>query len=177
MGAPETIQERLNNLPALYVSTYKRYTRQGSRVLALAYKPLPDMTVSEARSLDREVVESGLKFAGFAVFNCPIRGDSATVLSELKKTSHDLVMISGDEALTTCHVAPKVDIISQLTLILVPTVNKKQYEWVSPDEIEIVTYSEEMVEALAEGHDLCIGGDCFEMLMQTCAFVKVIPFV
>ncbi|GJX27958.1 hypothetical protein Tco_0236037, partial [Tanacetum coccineum] len=50
-------------------------------------------------------------------------------------------------------------------------------EWVSPDEMEIVTYSEEMVEALAKGHDLCIGGDCFEMLMQTCAFVKVIPFV
>ncbi|GJX14315.1 retrotransposon protein, putative, unclassified [Tanacetum coccineum] len=67
--------------------------------------------------------------------------------------------------------------ISQPTLILVPTVNKKQYEWVSPDKMEIMTYSEEMVEALAEGHDLCIGGDCFEMLMQTCAFVKVIPFV
>nr|GEW58423.1 probable manganese-transporting ATPase PDR2 [Tanacetum cinerariifolium] len=46
--------------------------------------------VSEARNLDREVVESGLKFAGFAVFNCPIREDSATVLSELKKSSHDL---------------------------------------------------------------------------------------
>ncbi|GJZ63189.1 probable manganese-transporting ATPase PDR2 [Tanacetum coccineum] len=75
------------------------------------------------------------------VFNCPIREDSATVLSELKKISHYLC------------------------------------EWVSPDEMEIVTYSEEMVEALAEGHDLCIGGDCFEMLMQTCAFVKVIPFV
>ncbi|GKD49185.1 cytochrome P450, partial [Tanacetum coccineum] len=97
------------------------------------------------------------------------------------KTSPELllnpVMISGDEALTTCHVARKVNMISQPTLILVPTVNKKQYVWVSPDEMEIVTYSEEMVEALAEGHDLCIGGDCFEMLMQTCAFVKVIPFV
>ncbi|GJS75143.1 probable manganese-transporting ATPase PDR2 [Tanacetum coccineum] len=80
-------------------------------------------------------------------------------------------------ALTTCHVARKVNMISQPTLILVPTVNKKQYVWVSPDEMEIVTYSEEMVEALVQGHDLCIGGDCFEMLMQTCAFVKVIPFV
>lgn len=34
-----------------------------------------------------------------------------------------------------------------------------------------------MVEALAEGHDLCIGGDCFEMLLQTSAVVKVIPYV
>ncbi|GJZ62639.1 probable manganese-transporting ATPase PDR2 [Tanacetum coccineum] len=65
-GAPETIQERLNNLSALYVSTYKLDTRQGSYVLTLAYKPLPYMTISEGRSFDREVVKGGLKFAGFA---------------------------------------------------------------------------------------------------------------
>ncbi|PWA64181.1 manganese-transporting ATPase [Artemisia annua] len=64
--APETIQERLNDIPAFYVSTYKKYTRQGSCVLALAYKPLPDMMVSEARNMDRVLVESGLTFASFA---------------------------------------------------------------------------------------------------------------
>nr|GEW67719.1 probable manganese-transporting ATPase PDR2 [Tanacetum cinerariifolium] len=63
-GAPETIQERLNDIPAFYVS--------------------------EARNLDRDVVEIGLIFAGFAVFNCPIRGDSFAVLLELKQSSHDL---------------------------------------------------------------------------------------
>ncbi|KAL4581769.1 hypothetical protein LXL04_006297 [Taraxacum kok-saghyz] len=176
-GAPETIQERLNDIPSFYINTYKRYTRQGSRVLALAYKPLPDMTVSEARNLDREVVESGLTFAGFAVFNCPIRGDSATVLAELKASSHDLVMITGDQALTACHVAREVNIISNPGLILVPTKSKQQYEWVSPDEAQVINYSEEEVAALAEDHDLCIGGDCFEMLIQTSAVVKVIPHV
>jgi len=50
-GAPETIQERLIDLPASYVETYKKYTRQGSRVLALAYKPLPDMTVRNFRDI------------------------------------------------------------------------------------------------------------------------------
>ena len=49
-------------------------------------------------------------------------------------------MITGDQALTACYVARKVNIISQPALILVPTKNKKQYEWVSPDEMEIVTY-------------------------------------
>ena len=44
-GAPETIQDRLVDVPAAYIETYKRYTRQGSRVLALAFKRLPDMTV------------------------------------------------------------------------------------------------------------------------------------
>ncbi|CAL5351765.1 unnamed protein product [Camellia sinensis] len=176
-GAPETIQDMLIDLPSSYVKTYKKYTRQGSRVLALAYKFIPEMTVSEARSLDRDVVESGLTFAGFAVFNCPIRGDSSTVLSELKASSHDLVMITGDQALTACHVASQVHIISKPALILCRSKNGEGYEWVSPDETEIIGYSEKDVETLSETHDLCIGGDCFEMLQRTFAVFKVIPYV
>ncbi|XP_028078830.1 probable manganese-transporting ATPase PDR2 isoform X2 [Camellia sinensis] len=176
-GAPETIQDMLIDLPSSYVKTYKKYTRQGSRVLALAYKFIPEMTVSEARSLDRDVVESGLTFAGFAVFNCPIRGDSSTVLSELKASSHDLVMITGDQALTACHVASQVHIISKPALILCRSKNGEGYEWVSPDETEIIGYSEKDVETLSETHDLCIGGDCFEMLQRTSAVFKVIPYV
>ncbi|KAL3835729.1 hypothetical protein ACJIZ3_010465 [Penstemon smallii] len=176
-GAPETIQERLVEVPASYVETYKKHTRQGSRVLALAYKSLPEMTVSEARSLERDTVESGLLFAGFAVFNCPIRGDSATVLSELKNSSHDLVMITGDQALTACHVAGQVNIISKPALILGKAQGNGGYEWASPDETNIISYRENEVDALSEDHDLCIGGDCIEMLQQSSATLKVIPYV
>ncbi|XP_048327551.1 probable manganese-transporting ATPase PDR2 isoform X2 [Ziziphus jujuba] len=176
-GAPETIEHRLTDIPSSYVETYKKYTRQGSRVLALAFKSLPDMTVSEARSLDRDLVENGLTFAGFAVFNCPIRPDSAAVLSELKGSSHDLVMITGDQALTACHVASQVHIVSKPALILGPATNGQGYEWISPDEKERIHFSEKEVEALSETHDLCIGGDCFEMLQQTNAVLRVIPYV
>ncbi|KAK7350766.1 hypothetical protein VNO77_09701 [Canavalia gladiata] len=176
-GAPEIIQDRLIDIPPSYVETYKKYTRQGSRVLALAYKSLPDMTVSEARSLDRDMVESGLTFAGFVVFNCPIRSDSATVLSELKESSHDLVMITGDQALTACHVASQVHIISKPTLILGRAHDGEGYNWVSPDETENIRYSEKEVESLSETHDLCVGGDCIEMLQQTSAQLLVIPHV
>ncbi|XP_051116163.1 probable manganese-transporting ATPase PDR2 [Andrographis paniculata] len=176
-GAPETIQERLDEVPSWYIKIYKKYTRQGSRVLALAYKPLPDMTVSEARSLDRETVESGLTFAGFAVFNCPIRGDSATILSELKQSSHDLAMITGDQALTACHVAAQVNIITKPALILGPAKGGAGYEWISPDETCTISYNGDEVEALSEDHDLCIGGDCMEMLQQSSSTVKVIPYV
>ncbi|KAJ8573033.1 hypothetical protein K7X08_009544 [Anisodus acutangulus] len=176
-GAPETIQERLIDVPPSYVPTYKKYTRQGSRVLALAFKSLPDMTVSEARSLERDMVESGLTFAGFAVFNCPIRGDSATVLTELKQSSHDLVMITGDQALTACHVAQQVHIISKPALILGRAKNKEGYAWVSPDETETVSYSENEAGALSEAYDLSVGGECIEMLQQTSAVHKVVPYV
>ncbi|OAY75750.1 putative manganese-transporting ATPase PDR2, partial [Ananas comosus] len=176
-GAPETLQERIADLPATYVEIYKKYTRQGSRVLALAYKTLPDMTVSEARSLDRDFVERDLTFAGFAVFNCPIRPDSGSVLHELKGSSHDLVMITGDQALTACHVASQVHIISKPALILVRKKTRDDFEWLSPDESETTLYSEEQVESLSESHDLCISGDCFEMLQRTAAVLQVIPYV
>ncbi|XP_010521514.1 PREDICTED: probable manganese-transporting ATPase PDR2 [Tarenaya hassleriana] len=176
-GAPETIQDRLVDVPAAYVETYKRYTRQGSRVLALAFKPLPDMMVSEARNMDRDAVESGLTFAGFAVFNCPIRTDSATVLLELKNSSHDLTMITGDQALTACHVASQVHIVSKPILILSASRSGDGYKWMSPDEREIIPYSDKEVNVLAETHDLCIGGDSIEMLLATSAVLRVIPFV
>jgi cation-transporting ATPase 13A1 len=176
-GAPETIQERLVDLPSSYVETYKAYTRQGSRVLALAYKSIPDMTVSEARSLDRDEVESGLTFAGFAVFNCPIRADSAATMLELKNASHDLAMITGDQALTACHVACQVHIMSKPALILGKGNNSEVYEWLSPDESERIGYSVKEVETLSETHDLCIGGDCIGLLQQTNAILRVIPYV
>ncbi|GAB2218242.1 hypothetical protein Drorol1_Dr00001461 [Drosera rotundifolia] len=176
-GAPETIQERLVNLPPSYVETYKKYTRQGSRVLALAFKTLPDMTVGEARSLERDFVESDLTFAGFAVFNCPIRADSASILSELKASSHDLVMITGDQALTACHVAGQVNIISKPALILTRGKGDEGYNWISPDETETIPFNSKEVEALSESHDLCIGGDCFEMLQLTSAVLLVIPYI
>lgn len=40
-----------------------------------------------------------------------------------------------------------------------------------------IDFSENEVEALSESHDLCIGGDCFEMLQQTSAVIQVIPYV
>ncbi|KAH9781725.1 putative manganese-transporting ATPase PDR2 [Citrus sinensis] len=154
-GAPETIQDRLTDLPSSYIETYKKYTHQGSRVLALAFKSLPDMTV----------------------FNCPIREDSAKILSELKNSSQDLAMITGDQALTACYVASQVHIVTKPVLILCPVKNGKVYEWVSPDETEKIQYSEKEVEGLTDAHDLCIGGDCFEMLQQTSAVLRVIPYV
>ncbi|XP_057826971.1 probable manganese-transporting ATPase PDR2 [Cryptomeria japonica] len=176
-GAPETIQERLLITPPGYVDTYKHYTRQGSRVLALAYKHLPEMPVGEARSLERETVESELTFAGFVVFNCPVRSDSADVLRELKASSHDLVMITGDQALTACHVAGQVHIVSQPSLILTPMKNNDGFEWISPDEMVKIPYRENEVEDLSVSHDLCIGGDCFMMLQRTNALLLVIPYV
>eukprot|EP00897_Mesotaenium_endlicherianum_P008584 jgi/Mesen1/7754/ME000407S06956 len=174
-GAPETIEEFLREVPVGYTQAYKHYTRQGSRVLALAHKALPDMPVADARTLEREKVESQLTFAGFAVFACPLRGDSARVLAELKSSSHDLVMITGDQALTACHVAAQVHILTRPAVILTPVKGGTEFEWVSPDESTRIPYRAEEVEGVAREHDLCVAGDGLSMLERTAALSLVIP--
>ncbi|KAG0569601.1 hypothetical protein KC19_6G101700 [Ceratodon purpureus] len=174
-GAPETIQERLTNVPSDYVDTYKQYTRQGSRVLALAYKVLPDMAVSESRIVDRETVENGLTFAGFAVFACPLRSDSGEVLEELRSSSHDLVMITGDQALTACYVAAQVHIVTRPVLVLTQRSGDGQFDWLSPDEKVKMAYNKDEVLEVAEIYDLCIAGDGLGMLQRTNALELVVP--
>ncbi|EHA8591907.1 putative manganese-transporting ATPase PDR2 [Cocos nucifera] len=49
-------------------------------------------------------------------------------------------MITGDQALTACHVASQVHIISKLALILARKETGEGFEWVSPDETERTPY-------------------------------------
>jgi len=49
-------------------------------------------------------------------------------------------MITGDQALTACHVASQVHIISKPALILTPLKNGGGFEWVSPDETEKTSF-------------------------------------
>jgi cation-transporting ATPase 13A1 len=67
-GAPETIRTMLNSTPSNYEETFKYFTRNGGRVLALGYKYLSaDSELGQTRinHLKREEVEAGLTFAGF----------------------------------------------------------------------------------------------------------------
>ncbi|GBG89136.1 hypothetical protein CBR_g48843 [Chara braunii] len=175
-GAPETIQSRLVTLPAGYVEAYKQFTRQGSRVLALAYKHLPDMPIGELRSIERDDAESGLHFSGFAVFACPLRRDSASTLLELKDSSHELVMITGDQALTAVHVASQVHIVSRPVLVLTLG-DDGSFSWISPDEAVQLPFRIEEVEQVASTYDLCVAGEGLAWLARQEALDVVIPRV
>lgn len=52
-GAPETLQHMYTSVPSFYESTYKYFTRRGSRVLALGYKMMEhkgDVSVTRSSS-------------------------------------------------------------------------------------------------------------------------------
>jgi cation-transporting ATPase 13A1 len=120
-GAPETIHKMLVDKPANYEETFKHYTRNGGRVLALAYKFLSqdsELGMSRINDLKREQVESELHFAGFLVLQCPLKDDAIEAVRMLNESSHRVVMITGDNPLTAVHVARKVEIVDRECLIL-----------------------------------------------------------
>lgn len=87
-GAPEILHAMLDKCPQDFEVTYKRFAREGYRVLALGYKHLNIHTMHEAQEMSREMIESKLTFAGFLVFNCPLKEDSKEAILNLKGSSH-----------------------------------------------------------------------------------------
>ncbi|KAL4921988.1 hypothetical protein BDW62DRAFT_208146 [Aspergillus aurantiobrunneus] len=120
-GAPETIGTMLVDTPPNYEETFKYFTRNGARVLALAYKYLsPEAELSQGRinNYTREEIESDLTFAGFLILQCPLKEDAIKAVRMLNESSHRVVMITGDNPLTACHVARQVEIVDREVLIL-----------------------------------------------------------
>ena len=120
-GAPETIRKMLIDTPPKYEETFKYFTRNGARVLALGYKYLSaEAEIGQKRinDLKREEVECNLHFAGFLVLQCPLKDDAISSVRMLNDSSHRVVMITGDNPLTACHVARQVEIVDREVLIL-----------------------------------------------------------
>ncbi|CAM9824034.1 unnamed protein product [Chrysoparadoxa australica] len=122
-GAPEALEELLEDRPPHYRATYLYHMGRGRRVLALGYRELSASaaTPQRLRQMERADTESRLKFAGFMVVSCPIKPDTEYVLRELRGSGHAAVMITGDGALTAADVARQVSMIKtppEKTLLL-----------------------------------------------------------
>ncbi|MBW0461714.1 hypothetical protein O181_001429 [Austropuccinia psidii MF-1] len=162
-GAPEIIKKMISNVPSHYDSTYKYYTRRGSRVLALAYKYMSVTRTKQINDLAREQVESNLIFAGFLVFTCPLKPDAIETLKMLADSSHRCIMITGDNPLTAVHVAKEVEIIDRECLILDVRENsadEKDLVWRTVDDSLIIPVdtSKPVDSNLFRDYDLCMAG-------------------
>ncbi|KAH7128108.1 cation-transporting ATPase 4 [Dendryphion nanum] len=165
-GAPETIRKMLVEVPPNYEETYKHFTRNGGRVLALAYKFLSETdvwTVNRINDLKREAVESDLHFAGFLVLQCPLKDDALEAVRMLNESSHRVVMITGDNPLTAVHVARQVEIVDRECLILDAPENDDSGEklvWRSVDDkVNIpVDPTKPLDPEILKTKDICVTG-------------------
>ena len=165
-GAPETILQFLREVPPKYEETYKHFTRNGGRVLALAYKFMStENEVGQGRinDLKREEVEKDLMFAGFLVLQTPLKDDAIKAVRMLNESSHRVIMITGDNPLTAIHVAKQVEIVDRDTLILDAPENDSmggRLVWRSiDDKISIPVDPANLLDAeILKSKDLCVTG-------------------
>ena len=84
-GSPEKIQELCDpsTIPANYDDVLEVYTKEGFRVIALATKPLPDMTYKIAMGIPRSEVESKLTFLGLLVMENKLKKETPGTIENL----------------------------------------------------------------------------------------------
>jgi cation-transporting ATPase 13A1 len=91
-GAPEVLRGMYKNLPEDFDAIYKHFAMSGSRVLALGFKwmdaKLAGKRPEGIKEIDRSVIEKDLLFAGFLVFHCPLKPDTAEAIRELHESMH-----------------------------------------------------------------------------------------
>lgn len=192
-GAPETIRQMLTKTPPHYEETFKHFTRNGGRVLALGYRYLAsesELGQLKINNLKREEVETGLTFAGFLVLQCPLKDDAITSVRMLNESSHRCVMITGDNPLTAVHVARQVEIVDRDVLILDAPENDTsgaKLVWRSVDDsVNIpVDPTKPLAQELIDQKDLCVTGYALfkykdqialpQLLRHTWVYARVSP--
>lgn len=106
-GSPEKIQELCDpsTLPTNYEEVLEVYTKEGFRVIALATKPLPEMTYKLAMGVHRKDVESSLTFLGLLIMENKLKKETPGTIENLQKCKVKTVMATGDNVLTAISVA------------------------------------------------------------------------
>lgn len=165
-GAPEMIKTMLKEVPSHYDHVYLTLSRRGARVLALGYRNLGKLSSQELRELSREDVESDLTFVGFVIISCPLKNDSKKAISEIVHASHSVVMITGDNPLTACHVAKELK-FTQKSEILILTEENSKWSWKSIDEeMSLSVEPFKTAKQLTSKFDLCITGEGLTFLNE-----------
>jgi len=107
-------------VPADYDEILDFYTHHGYRVIALATKSLPNISVKRARRMKRQEAESDLVFLGFIVFENKLKPSTPGILAQLRDARIRRVMCTGDNILTAISVAGECELVSKQAYIFVP---------------------------------------------------------
>ncbi|MEE8329506.1 MAG: HAD-IC family P-type ATPase [Thermodesulfovibrionia bacterium] len=119
------LDEELEKINFLHAAD--TFGREGLRVLAMAYKEVPD-TVEEITHRD---VETDLIFAGLQGMIDPPREEAINAIEGCKRAGIRTVMITGDHAITAQAIARKLGIISDEAAVLIG----KELEAMSDEEL------------------------------------------
>ncbi|GLE02926.1 hypothetical protein PINS_up011790 [Pythium insidiosum] len=115
-GSPEALHAICNpaTLPHDFHAKARAYSYQGYYVVALASKTYPVTSDVPAR----EAMECRLTFLGFVLFLNKIKPESPYVITTLEDAGVDVRIITGDNAFTAIHVARKLNMELESSVLL-----------------------------------------------------------
>eukprot|EP00005_Dracoamoeba_jomungandri_P014729 CAMPEP_0174265524 /NCGR_PEP_ID=MMETSP0439-20130205/26811_1 /TAXON_ID=0 /ORGANISM="Stereomyxa ramosa, Strain Chinc5" /LENGTH=974 /DNA_ID=CAMNT_0015352025 /DNA_START=478 /DNA_END=3399 /DNA_ORIENTATION=+ len=177
-GAPETMRSFFCEVPDSYEEVYKYYSSKGMRVLAMGYKPMHDMAVNELNALEREDVEESLKFGGFMVFKSLLKPESAGIIATIKESSHNVVMITGDNMLTACEVAKDLSFFENNKAVILTVNDDGTASWNKPSGRVIEEFSYKSFAKMKQKWSLCATGAGLDWLSKNLSkrqLLRVIP--
>ncbi|KAH9590926.1 hypothetical protein MS3_00003409, partial [Schistosoma haematobium] len=121
-GAPETIEVlcRRDTIPSNFHSNLLEFTREGFRVLALAWRPIKASYLRIMR-ISRDRVEHNLLFLGLLVMENRLKPESGPVIKTLRQANIRPVMVTGDHMLTSLSVARDCEMIDELDRVVIVT--------------------------------------------------------
>ena len=131
-GSPEKIKELCipDTIPSNYEQVFNSFTKEGLRVIALAYRPLP-ISLDKIKNLERTEAESQLLFLGFLIFENLLKPSSMPSIDELHEANIETLMLTGDNVWTAANVAKKCHILDEKLPIYVGKINNQSsLDWV-----------------------------------------------
>ena len=113
-GSPEMIASLSvkESIPDNFEECLMSYTKQGYRVLALAYKQLPkSVQWHKIQHFVRSQAESDLNFLGFIVMKNLLKPVTVDIINQLDQAKIRTVMVTGDNMLTAVSVARECNMV------------------------------------------------------------------
>ncbi|KAG7226888.1 hypothetical protein INR49_022183 [Caranx melampygus] len=174
-GSPEMVASlcQAETVPSQFSSKLRRFSSEGLRVLALAYKPLDRNT--DFTNIEREEVEKDMHFLGLLMMKNLVKPESPSVIQTMRLANLRSVMVTGDNILTAVNVAKSCGMVGYDERVIF--VNATPHTSQSPPtlrftlEDEATTASQSSVEVITRGlyqggfgYHLAISGKSFAAL-------------
>lgn len=185
-GSCEVLRPRLREVPEGFDTLQNDLARKGLRVLCLAAKEIPGNGVrTDALDMARDELEQGLEFCGMLVLRNAIKPNSASVVKQLRRSYHRVVMITGDHPLTACQVALDLGMTERPVLMLEAMSTEKEdastsqsLVWRSRDAVsstdarpvhsaeDLLPFDASRANDLAKTRALCVPGSALALLTE-----------
>ncbi|XP_046580433.1 polyamine-transporting ATPase 13A3-like [Haliotis rubra] len=139
-GSPEMITSlsMAETVPANFHDVLMAYTQHGYRVLALAWKALPQkLNYAKLQRITREQVEKDLNFLGLLVMENCLKPETTPVIQTLREAAIRNIMVTGDNMLTALSVARECCMVDPTDRIILVQAYPPQADKTGP-EIEFI---------------------------------------